>query len=157
LGLIPSSFLDALFPELANVAGHHAGDEKLRSLYSRGRRLLWLLTPLIIVPFGLGAGMLIGVLYGQGAGVSDTVILFRLFLLAFPFAYLYLLNGHALYAAGRQRRVTVVVVEVTVVSAVCNALAVPLWSYWGAVGVSLASEFLLFVLLEWEVRRLFAG
>jgi O-antigen/teichoic acid export membrane protein len=99
--------------------------------------------------------LIIGVLYGRTSDMAASVTLFRVFLLAFPLTYLYLMNGHVLYAAARQRRVTVVMIGVTVANAVCNAVVIPFWSYWGAVGVSLASECLLFVMLQREVNRLF--
>jgi hypothetical protein len=44
-------------------------------------------------------------------------------------------------------------VAITGVNALLNALLVPVWSYWGALAVAIASEGLLFVLTEVEWRR----
>jgi O-antigen/teichoic acid export membrane protein len=62
-----------------------------------------------------------------------------------------------LYAVGAQRRVTVAMLTVTAVNGLANLLLVPLWRYWGAAGAALASELLLFVLLQIGVQRLVLG
>ena len=157
LGMIPSSYLDALFPELARSGAGPAGRQRLRSLYGRGRRVLWCLIPLLVVPCLIAAPFILSLLYGRTPNTGVSVGLFRLLLLAFPFTFLYLLNGHALYAIGAQRRVTVTMVIVTAVNGLGNLLLVPPWRYWGAAGVALGSELLLFVLLQIGVQRLVLG
>jgi O-antigen/teichoic acid export membrane protein len=153
LGMVPSSFLDALFPELSRSSGNGRQLDRFRALYYRGRRVLWLVIPLVVVPFLVTAPLVVRLLYGDTPGAPISARIFRLLLLAFPFTFLYLLNGHALYAIGQQRRVTVVMVLITAMNALCNALLIPRWSYWGAVGVTLASEAMLFVLLQVTVGR----
>jgi len=153
MGMIPASFLDALFPVLSNLGDRSVARERLRVLYRRGRRIVSLgaismslvalatVTPLIALFFGRtpDAGLAAGVL--------------RLLLLAFPFTYLYLLNGHTLYAIGQQRRVTAAMVGVVVAKLLLDVLFVPRWSIWGAAGVALASEALLFAWLQFLVWR----
>jgi O-antigen/teichoic acid export membrane protein len=92
-------------------------------------------------------------LYGQNADTAATSALFRAFLLAFPFAYLYLLNGHVLYATGRQIWVTGAMVAVTAANGLLNALLIPKWSYYGAAGVAIFSQVLLYILLRALVGR----
>jgi len=157
LGMIPSSYLDALFPELARSGAGPAGRQRLRWLYGRGRRVLWCLIPLLVVPCLIAAPFILSLLYGRTPDTGVSVGLFRLLLLAFPFTFLYLLNGHALYAVGAQRRVTVTMVIVTAVNGLGNLLLVPPCRYWGAAGVALGSELLLFVLLQIGVQRLVLG
>lgn len=154
LGMIPSSYLDALFPELARWSAGPAGQQRLRGLYRRGRRVLAYLILVLVTPCLIGAPFVLGLLYGRTPDTGVSVGLFRLLLLAFPFTFLYLLNGHTLYAVGAQRQVTVAMLIVTAVNGLANLLLVPLWRYWGAAGVALASELLLFMLLQVDVWRL---
>jgi O-antigen/teichoic acid export membrane protein len=67
--------------------------------------------------------------------------------------FLVLLSGHALYAVGRQRRVTVAMLVVGVANLAANLIAIPRWSYLGAAGVALASEWLLWAILYGQARR----
>jgi O-antigen/teichoic acid export membrane protein len=152
--MIPASYLDALFPELARSGAGPAGHQHLSSLYWRGRRVLGYLIVLAVVPCLIAAPSILWLLYGRTPDTAVSVGLFRLLLLAFPFAFLYLLNGHALYAVGAQGRVTGAMVIVTVLKGLGNVLLVPRWRYWGAAGMALVSELLLFVLLQIGVQRL---
>ncbi|MBN1641592.1 MAG: oligosaccharide flippase family protein [Anaerolineae bacterium] len=153
LGMIPASYLDAFFPELARSSGEAGGRARLRALYTRGRRVLWVAIPLLVVPCLLLATPIISLLYGRTAETAVSSALFRVLLCAFPMTYLYLLDGHALYAAGQQRHVTVVMIAVTALNALANLLLIPRWSYWAAVGVALGSESLILILLHSAVRR----
>ena len=148
LGIIPSSFLDALFPALSRESTRLAHTGRLRALYRRGRQLTWVVVIVLMVPAQLLAGVVSVLLYGDTADTPIYANLLRVLLLAFPFTYLYLLNGHTLYALDRQRRVTGAMVAVTVANALCNVLLVPRWSYAGAAVAKLLSEVLLFVLLQ---------
>ena len=109
---------------------------------------MWFLVLLLALPCFLLAPRLVALLYGQNNGGATTSALFRALLLTFPFAYLYLLNGHLLYTAGLQIWVTGAMVAVTAINGLLNALAIPRWSYWGAVGVAIFSQILLYVLLR---------
>jgi O-antigen/teichoic acid export membrane protein len=153
LGILPTALLDALFPELSRLGAGRVGWARLRSLYRRARLATGLITALLTLFAMLAAPYLIPVLYGHAAGSAVTVRVFRLLLLALPFTYLYLLNGHALYAVEQQRRVALVMVIAVAANALGNAVAVPRWSYWGAVAVACLSELLLFGLLQAAVRR----
>jgi O-antigen/teichoic acid export membrane protein len=153
LGMIPASLLDALFPELSRVGADAANHAHLRALYRRGRRLVWLLIGLVAVPSLALAPRLMTLLYGQSADTSLASTLFRALLLAFPFTYLYLLNGHLLYAVGQQRRVTRAMIAATAANGLLNALAIPRWSYRGAAGVAILSQILLYALLQRIARR----
>jgi O-antigen/teichoic acid export membrane protein len=154
LGMIPSSLLDALFPELSRLGGEDRARGSLHALYLRGRTVMVVLIVVLTVPCLLAAPLLLPLLYGRTSDSSISTSLFRLLLLAFPFTHLYLLNGHALYAIGHQMRVTWAMVALTAINGLLNALVIPTWSYWGAAGVALLSEILLFALLQRDVRRL---
>ena len=150
LGMVPSSFLDALFPELSRSRGR-VREAGFRDLYRRGRQILLLIAPLLVVLGEIVAPAMVTFLYGRTSQVP--ILVFRVLLLAFPFTCLYLLNGHALYAAGQQRRVMMAMVAVTTINALGNFALVSRWSYWGAVGVMLASELLLYAVLQVAVRQ----
>lgn len=156
LGIVPSSLLDALFPELAR-RGSAATRQQLQPLIRRGRRWLLLLLLALIVPCWWLAPWLIDVLYGDVTGIAAAPGLFRLLLLALPFTYLYLLNGHVLYALGRQRRVSAWMVAVTALNAGLNALLIPRWGMWAAAGAALLSEVALFAALRGSVVMLSAN
>jgi O-antigen/teichoic acid export membrane protein len=155
--MIPSSYLDALFPELARSSVAPAGRQRLHLLYRHSRRVLVYLVLLLALPCLIGAPWILSLLYGRTPDTSISVDLFRILLLAFPLTFLYLLNGHTLYAVGAQRRVAIVILIVTAVNGLANLLLVPMWRYWAAAGVALSSELLLFVLLQIGVQRLVLG
>ena len=148
LGMIPASLLDALFPELSRVGADRANHGRLRDLYRRGQMLIWLLIGLIALPCMVVAPRLMALLYGQSSDTAIVSALFRALMLAFPFTYLYLLNGHLLYAVGEQLRVTQAVIAATAANGLLNALAIPRWSYRGATGVAILSQILLYALLQ---------
>jgi len=153
LGMVPASLLDALFPEMARQTTLEQGLPRLRQLYRWGTWILLLLVLLLAGPCFLLAPQLMRLLYGSGQGTADAVDIFRVLLAVSPLTYLYLLNGHALYAAGRQRFVSAAVIAVTLLNGVLNALAISRWSYWGAVGVASLTETALFVVLFGGTRR----
>jgi O-antigen/teichoic acid export membrane protein len=148
LGMIPASLLDALFPELSRVGADTANHAHLYALVRRGRMLVWLLVALVAVPCFALAPRLMTLLYGPSADTAMASALFRALLFAFPFTYLYLLNGHLLYAIGQQLWVTRAMIAATVANGLLNALAIPRWSVWGAVGATILSQILLYALLR---------
>jgi len=153
MGMIPASFLDALLPELSRQGGPLAEPGRLRALYRRAWQVMGAGAVLLSVATQLVAGPVMLVLYGRSPDTLDAVSVLRVLLLAFPFTYLYLLNGHALYAAGREQRVTVAMVIVTAVKLLSDAWAVPRWGTAGAARAALASEVLLYGCLQWLVWR----
>jgi O-antigen/teichoic acid export membrane protein len=153
MGMIPASFLDALLPELSRVGERRAERGRLRALYRRAWLVVGGGAALMSVGTQLLAGPLMAALYGRSPDTAQAVGVLRVLLLAFPFTYLYLLNGHALYALARERRVTEAMVVVTVLKLSLDVWAVFRWSTTGAAGVALASEVLLYVWLQWLAWR----
>jgi O-antigen/teichoic acid export membrane protein len=153
LGVLPGSFLDALFPELARSSAGAGGLARLRYLTRRaGLALLALVLAVGGACFAL-APRIVSLLYGAGADMETVTRLFRLLLLALPFTYLYLLNGHVLYATGAQHQVLGAMAAVTLGNVLLNTLLIPRWGYWGAAGVTLVSEGALLLLLGVAARR----
>jgi O-antigen/teichoic acid export membrane protein len=148
LGILPVSLLDALFPELSLRSNSLQDRVHLRQLYRQGRWVMILVTTLVVLPSIFFAPYLMGLLYGKTEDIAVMTSLFRLLLPAIPLAYLYLLNGYALYAIGQQRRVTVAMVIITALNGLLNLLIIPRWSYWGAAGATLFTEMGLFILLQ---------
>ena len=81
--------------------------------------------------------------------------MFRLLVWSIPLMFLRLLGGYVLYVVGKQHYVTKSMFVVGVVNITLNLIAIPRWSYLGAVGVALFSELLLCGLLyskaHWEL------
>jgi O-antigen/teichoic acid export membrane protein len=148
IGMIPASLLDALFPELSRVSADARNLAHLRTLYRRGQMLVWPLIGLVVFPCFVLAPHLMTLLYGPNTDTAAASGLLRALLFAFPFMYLYLLNGHLLYAIGQQLRVTRTMIAATAANGLLNAVAIPRWSFRGAVGVAILTQILLYALLQ---------
>ena len=153
LGLLPASFLDALFPELARQAVAAQRHTRLLRLYRRGTLILLGLVIGIGAPSFWLAPQAMTLLYGNVAGVETATQLFRVLILALPCTYLYLLNGHCLYAVGEQQRVLKAMAVVTMMNALLNGILIPRWSYWGAAVAALLAESGLLLLLGGIARQ----
>jgi len=157
VGLLPASLLDALFPEMSQLAGSRTGLGHLRSLFQRGGQAMLAGGLLLATAGALGAGLLVPLVYGDRDSYAPAVVVFRLLVWALPAMFLYLLSGHTLYALGKQRRVTVAMLLVGLANVSLNLLVIPRWSYKGAGAVALASEWLLWGLLYPQARRALAA
>lgn len=153
VGLIPASMMDAMFPEMARLVREHMGRARLRRILRRLGPLLMGAGLLLAALGALLAGTLLPLVYGRGQTLSGAVVAFRLQVWAIPAMFLYLLNGHALYALGRQRWVTVAMVIVGLLNVGLNLLVIPRWSVPGVSAVALFSAWLLWALLASLARR----
>lgn len=147
LGLLPASFLDALFPELVRRAVHTTDHSRILRLYLHGALALVVLVVVIAAPSFWLAPRLMQLLYGDAIGLDISVRVFRVLILVLPCTYLYLLNGHLLYAVGQQRRVLAAMALVTLSSILLNVSLIPRWNYWGALATALFAEIALLALL----------
>lgn len=147
VGLIPASLLDAMFPEMARLARDDAGPRRLRRTLRRTAPAL-LAGGLLLSASGTAlSGTLLPLVYGGTQMQRGAVAAFRIQVWAIPAMFLYLLNGHALYALGRQRWVTGAMAIVGLVNIALNLLAIPRWSVLGVSGVALLSAWLLWISL----------
>lgn len=156
IGLLPASLLEAMFPEMSRLASTKEGRQRLRDLF---RTASWTMLGggLLLAAVGLlAATMLIPLVYGGTDNFAPVISPFRLLVCAAPAMFLYLLSGHALYAVGQQRRVTVAMLLIGLVNVTLNLIVIPRWSYLGAAAVALFSEWLLVVLLYPQARRALA-
>ncbi len=152
-GLLPSSLLDALFPELARLASTRRGRVRLRTLFRGGTAALAVSGVALSGAGAALAGWLVPLLYGHGETYGPSVIAFRVLVWAIPAMFLYLLSGHTLYALERQRQVTGSMLIVGVANVGLNLWVIPRWSYLGVSGVALFSAWLLWALLYVQARR----
>jgi O-antigen/teichoic acid export membrane protein len=153
LGLIPASLLDATFPEMARMARGPGGRSRLRTFSGRAVPVL-LIGGVLIAVMGAGlAGPIVCLVYGEVEIYGGAIVAFRLLVWAVPAMFLYLLNGHVLYALGRQRQVTAAMAVVGVMNVALNLLVIPRWSTLGVSVVSLLSALLLWALLSTLARR----
>jgi O-antigen/teichoic acid export membrane protein len=153
LGLIPASLLDAMFPEMARMVKGPNGRAGLRSVFGRAAPVLLVGGILIAAAGTVLAGRIVPLVYGAAETHGGAIVAFRLLVWAVPAMFLYLLNGHVLYALGRQRQVTVAMAVVGVVNVALNLLVIPRWSTLGVSVVSLLSALLLWGLLSTLARR----
>lgn len=151
--LLPVSVLDAMFPEMSRLAASPGGIRQLRLQFGNATKLMLLGGMLVAVAGLLSAAALIPLVYGSKADYAPSVLPFRLLVCAAPAMFLYLLSGHVLYALGKQRRVTVVMVAVGLVNVALNLVAIPRWGIVGAAGVALLTEWLLVLLLYPQARH----
>jgi O-antigen/teichoic acid export membrane protein len=158
IGLLPASLLDAMFPELSRLAGSADGHPKLRSLFRRVGRVMLVSGILLAVASALGATMLISLVYGATGDYALVTFPFRLLVCGIPAMFLYLLSGHTLYALGKQRQVTVVMIAVGLLNVSLNLIVIPRWGLAGAATIALFSEWLLAgILVPLASRAVAAG
>jgi O-antigen/teichoic acid export membrane protein len=153
LALLPTSILDAMFPEMSRLATSPDGLRQLRAQFASATRLMLIGGILLAIAGILSAAAIIPLIYGSKADYTPSIIPFRLLVCAAPAMFLYLLSGHTLYALGKQRRVTVVMVAVGLVNVALNLVVIPRWSIVGAASVALLTEWLLVALLYPQARQ----
>lgn len=153
VGLIPASLLDAMFPEMARLARQHMGHRRLRRILRRARPLL-MVGGLLLSALGTAlAGTLLPLVYGRAQAHGEAVAAFRIQVWAMPAMFLYLLNGHSLYALRRQRWVTGAMATVGLLNVGLNVLVIPRWGPLGVSAVALVSAWLLWALLSRLAKR----
>jgi len=152
-GLVPASLLDAAFPEMASIAAQPRRRGRLGRAARRAAPLLFVGGVALSAVGTILAAPLVRLVYGRGGVPVGTVPTFRVQLWTVPAMFLYLLNGHLLYALGRQRRVTSAMALVAVVNVALNLLVIPRWSALGVSAVSLVSGLLLWLLLAAQAHR----
>jgi O-antigen/teichoic acid export membrane protein len=153
LALLPTSILDAMFPEMSRLATSPDGLRQLRTQFVSATRLMLIGGILLAIAGVLSAAAFIPLIYGSKADYTPSILPFRLLVCAAPAMFLYLLSGHTLYALGKQRRVTVVMVAVGLVNVALNLVVIPRWSIVGAASVALLTEWLLVALLYPQARH----
>lgn len=145
--LMPSSLLDALFPEMAQVAQRADGWRWLRRLVTYGAGAFAATGLLLALGGNLLGGSLLTLLYGAEAARGPTVQTWRVLSWAIPAVFVYLLGGQVLYAIGAQRKVTARMMVVALANTAANLLLIPRWRHIGAAVSMVATEWLLSGLL----------
>jgi O-antigen/teichoic acid export membrane protein len=144
-GVVPSSFVLALFPLLSRRAaepGREGGG--LERVYRLALKLLVALAlPVAILVTAL-ADVLVGWLWGPGF-LPDSAIALRILIWFLPLSFFNGLTQYVLIAIGRQRRITVAFAFAAVFNVGANLLLIPRYSYVAAGVVTVASEVLLLV------------
>jgi O-antigen/teichoic acid export membrane protein len=153
VGLLPASLMEAMFPEMSRLANSQDGRHRLRTLFRNATWGLLVVGLLLAAAAVLAAAILVPLVFGAEGDYAAAVLPFRLLVCGLPAMFLYLLCGYTLYSLDRQRRVTVAMLGVGVVNVVLNLYAIPRWSYVGAAGVALLSEWLLVAVLYPQAHR----
>jgi O-antigen/teichoic acid export membrane protein len=155
-GLLPASLLDAMFPAMSLLSAHQEGMQRLQGLFHASARVMAVAGFAFAAAGAWGAETLMPLVYGAGGDYYPAVLAFRLMVWAIPAMFLYFLSGHTLYVLGKQRRVTVVMLLIGLLNGALNIVMIPRWSYRGAAGVALCSEWLIFGLLYPSARHALA-
>jgi O-antigen/teichoic acid export membrane protein len=155
--MVPSSLLDAMFPEMARLAVEKEGPSRLRVLLRRGGPLLTIGGLFLAAAGSALAGRLIPLVFGPAQTPMQSIAAFRILVWAAPAMFLYLLSGHILYALGHQLRVTRSMLLVAIVNLGMNLLVIARWSVLGVSRVALFTAWLLCGILlaqAWSALRL---
>jgi O-antigen/teichoic acid export membrane protein len=150
LGIIPSAFTFAVFPQLSRLAAGQS--EGLRRAYALSLKLLvFVSVPLALLVTAL-AEPLVG-LVGGPEYLPDAAVALRLLIWFLPFSFANGLTQYALIAAGQQRAITVAFVVAVAFNVVANLTAIPLYGYRAAAVVTVLSELALAIPLGVVVDR----
>jgi O-antigen/teichoic acid export membrane protein len=155
-GLLPASLLDAMFPAMSLLSTRREGMQRLHGLFQTSARVMAVAGFVLAAAGVWAAERLMPLIYGAGGDYGPAVQAFRLMVWAIPAMFLYFLSGHTLYVLGKQRRVTVVMLMIGLLNGALNLVVIPRWSYRGAAGVALCSEWLIFGLLYPSARHALA-
>jgi O-antigen/teichoic acid export membrane protein len=150
LGIIPSAFTFAVFPQLARLA---AGEpDALRRAYALSLKLL----VFVSVPLALAMTALAEPLVGLVGGpdyLPDAAVALRLLIWFLPLSFANGLTQYALVAAGQQRAITSAFVGAVAFNVLANLATIPIYGYRAAAVVTVLSEVALAVPFGLVVAR----
>ncbi|HEY3110822.1 MAG TPA: flippase, partial [Chloroflexota bacterium] len=140
LGIIPSAFTFALFPQLSRLAAGQP--ERLRRAYVLSLKLLvFVSVPLALLVTAL-AEPLVGLVGGRDY-LPDAAVALRLLIWFLPLSFANGLTQYALVAAGQQRAITVAFAVAVAFNVAANLATIPLYGYRAAAVVTVLSELAL--------------
>jgi O-antigen/teichoic acid export membrane protein len=141
LQFLPLAFTASLYPALSSYWLHN--QDQLRKTFSRAMNYLIIISLPIVVGILVLADKVIKLFK---SGYEDALWPLRLAMLALFFIFVNFPLGSLLNACDRQRRNTINMAIVTVVSIVLNCLLIPKWQATGASFTVLVTNILMFVL-----------
>jgi O-antigen/teichoic acid export membrane protein len=140
LGIIPSAFTFAVFPQLSRLADDRP--DGLRRAYAFSLKLLvFVSVPLALLVTALAEPLVW--LVGGSSYLPDAAVALRLLIWFLPLSFANGLTQYALVAAGRQRAITGAFAVAVAFNVVANLVAIPLYGYRAAAAVTVLSELAL--------------
>ncbi|MDI3341065.1 MAG: flippase [Sphaerobacter sp.] len=148
--LVPTYFTLAVFPILTR----YAASDHSRLLDSFGLAVKFML--IIAWPVTLGtvalAPLLIGILGGADF-LPDSANALRVLIWFLPWSYVNGITQYVLVAVDRQRSITWAFAAAVAFNLAANLALVPIFSFYAAAGVTVATEVVIFAMLALAVRR----
>ncbi|MGI8422738.1 MAG: flippase [Chloroflexota bacterium] len=140
-GVIPSSFVLALFPQLSRRAGSEAG---LLTTYALAAKLLLGTALALAVLLTLMAEPLTRLAWGVEF-LPHSARALQILVWFLPLSFFNGLTQYVLIALGRQGAITRAFAVAAAFNVAANLLLVPVWGYVAAAGVTVATEVVLLV------------
>lgn len=150
LPLIPAYFTLAVFPLLSRYATSSA--ERLIDSYRLAAKLLFIVAWPITIATMVLAPDLIRVLAGQ-AYLPGSAIALRILIWFLPISYVNGITQYVLIAVNKQQTISVAFGIAVTFNLVANLALVPIYGYYAAAAVTIATEAVLFVPLSIAVHR----
>ena len=140
-GVIPSSFVLALFPQLSRRA---AGGTGLIGAYALAAKLLLAAAVTLAAGLTLLAVPLTRLAWGE-AFMPDSAIALQILVWFFPLSFFNGLTQYVLIALGRQAAITRAFALAAAFNVTANLVLVPVFGYVAAAAVTIATEVVLLV------------
>lgn len=143
----------ALFPVLSNLTSQVESREKLKITFQKTFDLLFLSALALLVGVLIFAPLVISLLGGEG--FKESVSILRILVFATFLSYFNHLTGYTLIALGRQRVSFFFALVALFWNLSLNLIFIPRYSYFGAAGVTIATEGLVLILTSFYLARSF--
>lgn len=140
-GVVPSSFVLALFPQLSRRA---AGEGRLIQAYALGAQLLIAAALLIAIPVTVLAEPLTRLAWGDEF-LPHSARALQILVWFLPLSFFNGLTQYVLISLGRQSAITRAFALAAAFNVAANLLLVPLFSYVAAAAITIATEVVLLV------------
>jgi O-antigen/teichoic acid export membrane protein len=151
--LIAAYLMNSLFPLLSQYQKSVESDEKLVIIYKRTFDILALFGLGCIVSIYFFAPLIINLVGGEQFASSVPVL--KVLVFATFFAYLNHLTGYTLIALGKQKISLVIALVTLFGNVLLNLWLIPLYSYFGAAYVTIATEAFVFILTSYFLKKIF--
>ncbi|HEU5314929.1 MAG TPA: flippase [Chloroflexota bacterium] len=140
-GTVPSSFVLALFPQLARRAGSEGG---LVRVYALAGKMLLTAAVCIAVPVTLLAEQITRLAWGPEF-LPHSAVALRILIWFLPLSFFNGLTQYVLIALGLQAKITRAFAVAAAFNVAANLLLIPRYSYVAAAWVTIATEVVLLV------------
>ncbi len=148
-------FMNSLLPVLSQYADLKKWRGKLVIIYQRSFDILLVMGGLLVILVLLFSPLAVRLITQNRFGeFFDSVLVLRILSLAIFLSYFNHLTGFTIVALGKQRLYFSVALAALAFNVLLNLLVIPKFSYYGAAGVTILTETLIFFITLFFVFRL---